>query len=100
MEPRYARGNRVRVMDRVHSGHMRTPAYVRGKAGEVIRVVGPMLNPEQLAYGYSGVPGKMLYRVRFRQKDLWPDYAGSQRDTLEIELYEHWLAPSAEEKSA
>jgi hypothetical protein len=96
MEARYAVGDRVRVIDRLHSGHMRTPRYVRGKVGEVIRVVGPMLNPEQLAYGYSGVPGRMLYRVRFRQRDLWAGYAGGPRDTLEIELYEHWLAPSDE----
>ena len=97
MEPRYAVGHRVCVIDRVHPGHMRTPAYVRGKAGEVICVVGPMLNPEQLAYGYSGLPGKMLYRVRFRQRELWADYPGSGRDTLEIELYEHWLAPAKEQ---
>ena len=100
MEPRFAKGHRVRVMDRMHTGHTRTPGYIRGKAGEVICVVGPMLNPEQLAYGYSGVPGKMLYRVRFRQSELWPDYSGSPRDTLEIELYEHWLAPAMQESAA
>jgi hypothetical protein len=96
MEPRYATGDRVRVMDRVHPGHMRTPSYVRGKTGEVIRVVGPMLNPEQLAYGQTGLPGKVLYRVRFLQRELWPDYSGSKLDTLEIEIYEHWLAPATE----
>ena len=91
MKPRYGVGHRVQIVDRVHPGHMRTPRYVRGKVGEVVRVVGPMLNPEQLAYGYSGVPGKTLYRVRLRQRDLWPDYSGSDQDTLEIEIYEHWL---------
>jgi nitrile hydratase len=72
---------------------MRTPSYVRGKTGVVVFVVGPMLNPEQLAYGYSGIPGKILYRVRFRQSDLWCDYAGGPYDSLELELYEHWLEP-------
>ena len=96
MQAQYAVGEPVRVIDRLHPGHMRTPRYVRGKTGRVVRVVGPMLNPEQLAYGQSGVPGKMLYRVRFRQRDLWPDYAGSEHDSLEIELYEHWLAPGEE----
>jgi len=95
MRARFSAGERVVVLDRVHSGHMRTPVYVRGKVGEVVRVVGPMLNPEQLAYGFSGAPGKMLYRVRFRQTDLWPDYSGSARDCLELELYEHWIAPEA-----
>ena len=92
MRARFAVGERVVVLDRVHSGHMRTPVYVRGQVGEVVRVVGPMLNPEQLAYGFSGAPGKMLYRVRFRQTDLWPDYSGGVRDCLELELYEHWMA--------
>lgn len=95
MQPRYNVGEPVQVLDRIHSGHTRTPSYVRGKQGIVIRVVSPMLNPEQLAYGYTGVPGKMLYRVRFRQRELWPDYAGVDNDTLELELYEHWLGPSA-----
>ncbi|MDE2476486.1 MAG: nitrile hydratase subunit beta, partial [Alphaproteobacteria bacterium] len=35
---------------------------------------------------------KALYEVRFRQKDLWPDYSGSDADTLDIDIYEHWLA--------
>jgi nitrile hydratase subunit beta len=90
---RFTTGDRVRVQDRIHSGHMRTPSYVRGRAGVVVCVVGPMLNPEQLAYGYSGIPGKNLYRVRFRQNDLWRDYAGGPHDSLELELYEHWLEP-------
>lgn len=94
MQARYSAGDRVLVIDRVHTGHMRTPGYVRGHIGEVVRVVGPMLNPEQLAYGFSGAPGKMLYRVGFRQADLWPDYNGSPRDRLELELYEHWIAPA------
>jgi nitrile hydratase len=55
-----------------------------------------MLNPEQLAYGHTGVPGKILYRVRFQQRELWPDYGGSDHDTLELEIYEHWLAPTKE----
>lgn len=94
MEARFRTGDAVRVLDLIHTGHMRTPGYVRGMVGEVIRVVGPMLNPEQLAYGHRGTPGRMLYRVRFRQRDLWADYGGAPGDTLEIELYEHWLAPA------
>jgi hypothetical protein len=29
--------------------------------------------------------------VRFAQKDVWPDYRGSARDVLEIEIFQHWL---------
>jgi len=29
--------------------------------------------------------------VRFRQGEVWPDYAGPPQDTVDIEIYEHWL---------
>ena len=41
--------------------------------------------------GATECPPKALYEVRFRQKDLWPDYSGADADTLDIDIYEHWL---------
>jgi Nitrile hydratase beta subunit len=32
--------------------------------------------------------------VRFRQIDVWPDYAGDPADTLEVEIYQPWLEPA------
>jgi nitrile hydratase subunit beta len=29
--------------------------------------------------------------VRFPQKRVWPDYDGAAGDTIDIEIYEHWL---------
>ncbi|MEK9662712.1 MAG: SH3-like domain-containing protein [Alphaproteobacteria bacterium] len=40
------------------------------------------------------MPYKTLYRVNFRQDELWSDYDGPSDDTLEIEIYEHWLSPA------
>jgi thiocyanate hydrolase subunit alpha len=31
--------------------------------------------------------------VRFKQRDLWPDYGGVTIDTLETEFSERWLEP-------
>ena len=73
-------------------GHARAPSYARGHSGEVERIAGPFPNAEERAYGRSG-SREPLYRVRFRQMDLWPDYRGSARDTLVIDFYEHWLEP-------
>ena len=28
---------------------------------------------------------------RFLQTDIWPDYTGPRHDTLDVEIYEHWL---------
>lgn len=74
------------------SGHIRAPYYTRGHTGEVVRITGPFPNAEERAYGRPGAP-EPLYRVRFRQHDLWPGYAGGADDTLVADIYEHWLEP-------
>jgi len=91
VDRRFKPGDKVRVIQRSQPGHVRTPMYVRGKAGVIERVVGSFPNPETLAYGQSGLPYKILYRVNFMQKELWDDYEGKPDDSLEIEIYEHWL---------
>lgn len=84
-------GTPVRVREDFPPGHIRTPVYARGKQGVVTRRFGAFPNPEGLAIGRDGLPKKPLYEVRFRQTDLWPDYAGNSHDTLDIDIYEHWL---------
>jgi hypothetical protein len=94
-EARFAAGDGVTVKRMFPQGHIRTPRYVMGLTGKISRIVGAFPNPEELAYGRSGLPEKILYRVQFEQARLWPDYTGNLSDTLEIELYEHWLTPAA-----
>ena len=76
-------------------GHIRTPWYIRGKTGVVERICDEFGNPEELAYGRDGTPKQPLYRVRFLQKEVWDDYAENPNDTVDIEIYEHWLEPAA-----
>ncbi len=84
-------GTPVRVKHRAGPGHIRTPHYLRGKAGTVERVLGPFGNPEQLAYGHT--PDRLpLYRVRFRMADVW-GAAEAEADPLDAEIYAHWLEP-------
>jgi hypothetical protein len=92
-KPAFAVGDRVRVRKVDSQGHIRTPHYVRGKTGVIERFAGWFKNPEELAYGRSGEPKRALYRVRFVQSHVWPDYDGAPADTLDIDLYEHWLQP-------
>lgn len=89
--PRFRPGDPVVVRDADAAGHVRTPAYIRGKRGVVERLCGAFRNPEELAYGRSGLPCQPLYRVRFLQHELWPDYEGHPEDSLDIEIFEHWL---------
>ncbi len=88
---RFAPGDRVTVRQAHPPGHLRTPFYARGASGVIERLCGVFANPEELAFNRPGLPAQPLYRVRFRQADLWDDYAGPARDTIEIEIYQHWL---------
>jgi nitrile hydratase subunit alpha len=76
--------------------HLRTPGYLFGKIGVVERICGVFENPETAVYRVDTTP-QALYRVRFLQKDLWPDYLESPDDTIEVEIYQHWLVPPNQE---
>jgi hypothetical protein len=89
----YGPGDRVRILSSKKPGHVRTPSYLKGKSGWIETVIGPFPNPEDLAYGLSGRPERNLYKVGFKQEDLWDDYGGPAEDILYADVYEHWLEP-------
>lgn len=91
--PLFTVGSLVRVAAVNPPGHRRTPFYIRGKVGVVERDCGRHRNPEELGYGWSGTPLKRLYRVRFKQSEVWANYSGRESDTIDIDIYEHWLGP-------
>ena len=97
MAARFEPGDPVLVRADEKPGHVRTPGYVKGKTGRVEEVLGVFEDPEILAYGGSRPPEKPLYKVSFRQTDLWERYAGSANDALYVDIYEHWLEPAREE---
>lgn len=90
---RFAPGDPVQVRDIEEEGHVRTPDYTKGKPGWIAEVLGAFPNPEGLAYGGDGIPEMPLYKVGFRQADLWEGYGGPPEDALFIDIYEHWLEP-------
>ncbi len=91
---RFALGDRVRVLHLGKAGHVRIPFYIRGQVGAVVQYCGTYLNPEDLAVGVTSGPAIDLYRVAFRQAELWPQHAHPAQDQLVIEIYDHWLAPA------
>ena len=91
IEAQFKAGDRVRVLEAHPLGHVRTPFYIRGKRGVIERYCGAFPNPEELAQMRDGLPAQPLYRVKFRQQDIWPDYRGAASDVLEVEIYQHWL---------
>jgi len=91
MAAKFKTGDTVAVRRAPSIGHTRTPHYIKGKTGVVERVCGDFANPEELAYARDGLPLRTLYRVRFSQLHLWPDYSNFEGDTVDVEIYEHWL---------
>lgn len=89
---RFAPGDAVRVREdwpeRRGPAHIRTPYYVRGARGTVVRHLGDFPNPEDLAFGRPAEK-RPLYHVAFDRRTIWnePD----SDDTLLIEIFGHWL---------
>ena len=86
-------GCRVRVADMRPPGHVRAPAYLRGKTGVIERRLGPFPNPEKLAYGLPA-ERRELCRVRFTMAEIWGSAAERPEDTIDAEIYAHWLEPT------
>ena len=92
MSTRFKAGDRVIVKAQNPPGHIRTPMYLRGKRGIILRNYGAWKNPEQLAYGKDGLPPRTNYWVQFRMDDVWAgNGAYTPADTIAAEIYEHWL---------
>ena len=88
-------GDRVKVTNASPPGHVRTPTFVRGKTGTIIRHYGTFPNPERLAYGMTGLPKLDLYQVVFPMEHIWAgDGAYAPGDTVTADIYEHWLEPT------
>jgi len=91
-EPVFRPGDRIRISSRFPIGHYRVPLYLRGKTGTVEAVIEPAaIDNEEEGYGRNAGTRRHYYRIAFPMTEIWPDYAGSPRDGLRIEVYETWL---------
>ncbi len=68
--------------------HVRTPHYLRGRHGTVVRHLGDFPNPEDLAFARPAAR-LPLYHVAFAASELWHDASGQ----LLVEVFEPWLQP-------
>ena len=87
-----AAGTRVRVRDDWPETrgpcHIRTPHYLRGRIGEVVRHLGDFPNPEDLAFARPAAR-LPLYHVRFDPRTVWREALAG--DDLLVEIFDHWL---------
>lgn len=88
----FAPGQRVRVKDDWPETrgpcHIRTPHYIRGMQGTIVRPLGRFANPEDLAFARPAAQ-RDLYHVRFEQPAIWQE--GRTGDEVVVEVFEHWL---------
>jgi len=71
---RFKFGDRVRVRLDYVPGHVRMPAYIRGKTGVVVSESPVYPFPDAHAHGVES-QNEPTYDVRFRSEDLWPNSA-------------------------
>ena len=69
--------------------HIRTPHYLRGRQGTVLRHLGQFANPEDLAFRRPAA-ARALYHVAFTPAELWDDATSE----VVVEIFEHWLEPA------
>lgn len=92
VEPRFKVGDRVQVKDMPYLFYSRTQMWARGVMGTIAALSYPDLIPEDEAFSVDGRV-EQYYIVRFRQKDVWPEYP-FDNDTIQTESPERWLEPA------
>ena len=74
--------------------HIRTPGYLFGCPGVVIAVVGECEDPELAAFREFDAKQR-LYRVKFKQQDVWANaglaYDGDAGDCIVVDVLQPWL---------
>ncbi len=73
---RFQVGERVKVRTDLVAGHMRLPAYIRGKLGTVVSESPAYPFPDAHAHGVPA-DDEPTYDVRFSATELWPNSADS-----------------------
>jgi nitrile hydratase len=86
---RLAIGDRVVVRNDHVPGHVRMPAYIRGKRGVVVGVSPAYPFPDAHAHGVASVD-EPTYDVRFASAELWPN--GADDAYVHVGVFESYLA--------
>ena len=86
----FAIGQKVRVKIMNPTTHTRSPRYVRGHAGEVVKIHGAHIFPDSNAQCLGENP-QWLYTLRFTAKELW---GHANDDTVMLDLWEPYIEPA------
>ena len=85
---RFAKGDRVRVKEDFVPGHIRMPAYIRGKTGVVVAESPAYPFPDAHAHGVHA-EDEPTYDVAFRAEELWP--RGADSALVHVGIFQSYL---------
>lgn len=89
----FAVGDRVRVRDDHFAGHVRYPAYCRGKVGTVThRTSAQWPFPDAIGHGRNDCGSEPTLHVEFTGADLWGD--DTDASAVVVDLFETYLEPA------
>jgi len=92
--PAFEVGDRVIVRNEFVTGHIRMPAYCRGKEGVVLhRTTEKWPFPDAIGHGDKSAAMQPTYHVQFQAKDLWGQAADT--DAVVVDLFESYLDKAA-----
>ena len=89
--PRIRIGDRVVVRNEHFAGHVRMPAYIRGKRGVVVGESPPYPFPDAHAHGVDA-DDEPTYDVRFASSELWPNAADDA--FVHVGVFRSYLLPA------
>ncbi|NBS62824.1 MAG: nitrile hydratase subunit beta [Betaproteobacteria bacterium] len=82
---------RVRPISRL--GHSRTPGFIEGKIGRVVRDWGDFPDPEELARGNQSAPLVGVYLLEFDPSELWPQKGVRHEHRVLVDVFSPNLEP-------
>lgn len=88
---RFKKGDRVRVKNEFVPGHIRMPAYIRGKTGTVVDESPAYPFPDAHAHGVHA-EDEPTYDVAFKSEDLWPN--GADQALVHVGVFQSYLEPA------
>jgi nitrile hydratase subunit beta len=91
-QPIFQVGDAIRTRNIHPLTHTRLPRYARDKPGVITASHGAHVFPDTNAL-FQGENAQPLYTVKFQALDLWGESA-NPRDTVCIDLWEDYLAPT------
>lgn len=91
---RWPVGATLRVRPISRPGHSRTPGFIEGHTGVVVRDWGDFPDPEALARGQRDAPWVGVYLLEFDPAVLWPHDSPRPAHRVLVDVFSPYLQPA------